>query len=524
MKSFPIRNSRLVASISLLSAVVAISLGAPPLQSFGGDPQLPANDHTRWFDTNIGATVRTGNRVKEFVDAYSYFDAVVQAIRSTTGAGHFVYIAGWWMTDSFNIVPPYATRLITELTNASARGVEIRALLWDQQGTQNTDEVARINALANGAAILDNRTLNIGSHHQKIICVNGSNGFFAFCGGIDLNPDRIYATGAGPNAAGDTAGAPLNDVQCRVDGGGAFDILQVFRERWMDHPSRSDLPAAKRNLISDTSVPNAPGPIAGEVNRVQIGRTYGNGNRHRGIDNTGFPRFAPKGYSFAPNGAQQCAQMILKGISGARKFIYIEDQYFVDTVPSFAGNDVRAALITALTHIEKLIVLIPESSITPLKTPLSDSQTAYRRSLLINALRAAGGAKVQVFHLAPPGAYKTYVHSKTWIFDDEYAIIGSANCNRRSWTHDSEIAAGIWDQGVADKSRLRIPHQLRMLLWSKYLNITDMTKLRDGLASAAIWSALPPGSKVQEYDYTLAPGAPFNANYLWDTFIDPDGS
>src|SRR5208337_1953172 len=32
-----------------------------------------------------------------------------------------------------------------------------------------------------------------------------------------------------------------------------------------------------------------------------------------------------------------------------------------------------------------------------------------------------------------------YVHSKTWIFDDEFLISGSANCNRRGYSHDSEL-------------------------------------------------------------------------------------
>ena len=37
-----------------------------------------------------------------------------------------------------------------------------------------------------------------------------------------------------------------------------------------------------------------------------------------------------------------------------------------------------------------------------------------------------------------------YVHSKTWVIDDEFAIVGSANCNRRGYTHDSEASVGVY--------------------------------------------------------------------------------
>ena len=44
-----------------------------------------------------------------------------------------------------------------------------------------------------------------------------------------------------------------------------------------------------------------------------------------------------------------------------------------------------------------------------------------------------------------PG-YPIYVHAKLCIIDDEWAKVGSDNINRRSWTHDSELACAVVDE------------------------------------------------------------------------------
>jgi phosphatidylserine/phosphatidylglycerophosphate/cardiolipin synthase-like enzyme len=116
-----------------------------------------------------------------------------------------------------------------------------------------------------------------------------------------------------------------------------------------------------------------------------------------------------------------------------------------------------------------------------------------------------------------------------WIFDDEYAIIGSANCNRRSYTYDSEVVAGILDEG--NGRDLRFAHRLRMDLWALHLNM-NAAQLTDGVASAAFWLR-PRGStsRVERHDENAGietvfkvPGGRTAADKLWTTGIDPDGS
>jgi len=498
------------------------------------DRRLSREEVMRWF---VGGTdsqgqpmgrVTSNNRVSYLIRGRSTFDAMIKAMRTASTSGHFIYLLGWWMSDDFplaggvtppaggvtpparGVTPPARGVTMQQLfTDASKAGVTVRAMLWDQAPNgpsnlrQNTAEVNRINALPNGAAILDNRTLNIGSHHQKILIVNGSEGLYAFCGGVDINPDRIWTVTTGTFSSGG-AGTPLHDVHCQIQGPAAFDLLQIFQQRWNDHPDHVDLDRRKGSL----PMISPPAPLPNGREWVQIGRTFGNGNAHRGIDSENFG-IRPRGYTFLRGraGEQTVKRMILHAIRQARQFIYLEDQYLVSL-------EIRDALIRALPNIKHLTILIPDGSISDLR------QGNFRRREFIAPLRAAGGGKVRVFHPHPPRGRFGYVHSKMWVFDDEYAIIGSANCNRRGYTHDSEVVAGICDEGNGED--LRFAHRLRIDLWALHLKM-DPAKLTDGIASAAYWLRPVGTGRVEPHDENAGIDL-VNTDTFWNNLIDPDGS
>jgi phosphatidylserine/phosphatidylglycerophosphate/cardiolipin synthase-like enzyme len=457
----------------------------------------------RWYETggnppNRRQPVRAGNDVQYFVDGPTTFKEMVRVIRTAKSRGHFIYLLGWWMSYDFELIPgdhnstmlsPESVtnpRLTSLLENADRSGVQVRAMLWDQwedpryplTPSPNGQAVRNINGWLNrGAAIHDNRVLSsergpdhqIGSHHQKVLIVKGSEGLIAFCGGIDINPDRIHNVGA-------TIGAPFQDVHCCIKGPAAHDLLTIFLERWKDHPD-SARPAGKPNvpllgLTDDPVKPSIRLRPAGKI-YVQIGRTYGNGNPTTGHPGVG------GGYSFAPDGERTVLPMILKAITEARKFIYIEDQYLV-------SMEISQALVTALQNNPKLIViiLIPHESVTFL-----GFQTQFRRRAFIAPLRPFGASRVGVFFLGTPQCNPgTYVHSKMMVVDDEYAIVGSANLARRSLTHDSEAIAGICDTSPDSFAK-----RLRVALWAKHLG-KPASGLSDGVASAKHWFALRPGT------------------------------
>ena len=155
------------------------------------------------------------------------------------------------------------------------------------------------------------------------------------------------------------------------------------------------------------------------------------------------------------------------------------------------------ALAAAMARVEHVTILIPHSTITDMPGIWG------LRKVFVDKLRRADSRKAHIFVRFPygPTVPHSYVHAKTWIFDDEYAFIGSANCNVRSWTHDSEVGVGVYDDFLDDKPTLTFAHRLRIRLWAEHLNMNDPlghALLVDPVASSVRWFG--PGTQVQPYD------------------------
>jgi phosphatidylserine/phosphatidylglycerophosphate/cardiolipin synthase-like enzyme len=483
-----------------------------------------ALDPTRWSNILMGAIstntgLRTGNAVTYLIDGPATFAAMLTAISSTSGSGHYIYLLGWQLVDNVSLDPSStptggatSNTFADLMTAASARGVQIRAMLWKQYKGLNQPEVDFINTLANGAAILDNATSDpvLGSHHQKVLVVKGSDGLIGFCGGIDINSDRVSwgsvttssgsASGSdssGNPAAGSpdggtavdassssgTSGAPLHDVHCQVMGPSAWDLLLTFVRRWDHHPDHSAIDSSKGDLLGRTeAVPaSASTPSStGSSCSVAIGRTF-----TPATPGTSVPK------------ERDVAGLLLAAIANAQRFIYMEDQYLI-------SPEAAAALNARVPNLQHLTILIAASEISDLPC-----RWRYRQQFIdavTNGLSAADAAKVRVFQLVTPpastpptfGAH-TYVHSKTWVFDDELAVIGSANCNRRGWQSDSEADAFIFDDAPPAVGSLTFAQLLRCDLWSEHLGI-PAGNLTDGVASVSNWVTSSPSSRVLPYD------------------------
>jgi phosphatidylserine/phosphatidylglycerophosphate/cardiolipin synthase-like enzyme len=199
--------------------------------------------------------------------------------------------------------------------------------------------------------------------------------------------------------------------------------------------------------------------------------------------------------------------MILHAIGQATNYIYFEDQFMV-------SPDASRALQQALTKQPQLqlIILIPDFPIV-----VSSVLTAKHREQFLAPLKAIAPDRVHVFVREPPGGQHTYIHSKTWIFDDKFAIIGSANCNNRSWTYDSEVVSGVCDPG--DGVNQRMPHRLRVELWAEHLNATA-DQLDDWSAAVALWSHPPLGNHIRPY-ISWMPWV-FGCESFWNNVVDPD--
>jgi phosphatidylserine/phosphatidylglycerophosphate/cardiolipin synthase-like enzyme len=491
--------------------------------------QRPSSIPNRWRSVMGGKKARLGNQVDFLIDGAATYQAMVQAIKTATEKQHYIYLLGWWLTDCFPLISGDPNSTIFKLfTDASRRGVQIRVMLWDQFGTQNSAEVDRINKLANGGAILDNDTLKFGSHHQKLLVIRGNRGLLGFCGGVDINPDRVvsnpkqafpgcsgrgssnqvYTAESSPNidrkviinssggvsaqGSGVIAGAPFTDIHCRIQGPAAHDLLTTFIQRWQAHPKHQTIDRTKGKLRGLHE--RLPAPRGNHL--VRIARTFNLINPKKCIK------------------ARSVRSTTIAAIRAARKFIYIEDQYLV-------SMEAAAELRKALPNIQHLTIVIPHSSITDLP------QVWARRKAFIDFLKSGPHAnKVQVFYLVNPksGGFGpfTYVHTKTWIIDDELAIIGSANCNRRSWTYDSEVNALIYDPIPVGVGNLPFAQRLRIARWSKHLNVASAL-VKDGVTSAILWLKPPTGAWIRPYNQNAGKDPSSHKLISWDSFVDPSG-
>jgi phosphatidylserine/phosphatidylglycerophosphate/cardiolipin synthase-like enzyme len=193
-----------------------------------------------------------------------------------------------------------------------------------------------------------------GVYHQKFAVVRTDTGHFGYCGGIDLNPDRL------DDENHLVQGVPYHDVHTKVEGPAVRDLSISFNERWTRDGS-GDV------LTFDPPSAATLGTPGSDI--VQVARTY-------------FAAADPsRQLAFAPNGDRTIADSMLAAIEQAREFIYIEDQYL--TPP----QAYRQALIDKVTNgeIKKLIIAIPGITDQPFGEIV--------RTQLITDLRAADAGR-----------------------------------------------------------------------------------------------------------------------------------
>ena len=91
--------------------------------------------------------------------------------------------------------------------------------------------------------------------------------------------------------------------------------------------------------------------------------------------------------------------------------------------------------------------------------------------------------RVHVFDLENAVGTPIYVHAKVCVIDDVWACAGSANLNRRSWSHDGELSCAVLDDtrddreprdpsGLGDGAR-RFARDLRLTLLREHLDRAD---------------------------------------------------
>src|SRR6266851_4945849 len=93
-----------------------------------------------------------------------------------------------------------------------------------------------------------------------------------------------------------------------------------------------------------------------------------------------------------------------------------------------------------------------------------------RRPAALSLIHAAAPGRVAVYGAENHAGTPVYVHAKVCVIDDEWASVGSDNFNRRSWTHDSELSAVVWDTAQALGGGGQYARDLRLALAREHLD------------------------------------------------------
>ena len=289
-----------------------------------------------------------------------------------------------------------------------------------------------------------------------------------------------------------------------------------------------------------------PKPIPEGTHLVQTLRTFPPGKK----------------YKFAPDGELGILEAYKKAIDNAREYIYIEDQFFF-------SEEIAKAIAEALKRGIKVIVVVPfitEEDLTLdkmieilafsdyapylykiwlLKKSLEHIKEAipaeiwFRRNKVIDIIEenlpGKNKSTFEVYYIynpKNPGSDELkedkryiFVHSKLMVVDDIWAIISSANINRRSMTYDSEIGVAVID-GAIEKGRRKFARDLRIRLWAEHLK-KNPKDLDDPMKAIKLWPTNLDDIVGHVKVYPRPTGTRFISenlvDWFWEEFFDPDG-
>ena len=125
-----------------------------------------------------------------------------------------------------------------------------------------------------------------------------------------------------------------------------------------------------------------------------------------------------------------------------------------------------------------LVVVVPRHPDVDGRFALPPNQVGRQEAMEV--ARKAAPDRVHVFDLENHAGTPIYVHAKVSVIDDVWACTGSANLNRRSWSHDSELSCAVLDDtrderaprdpgGLGDGAR-RYARDLRLRLMREHLD------------------------------------------------------
>ncbi len=367
-------------------------------------------------------------RAALLVDGKAYFRAFAQAALRATRS---IVIVGWDFHSQtrLHLNEPGVPDLLGEFLNclvARQRRLEVFILTWDcpfvfAKGRESPTQRELEWRPRRRVRFRYDSNCPLGSAlHQKIVVIDGA---VAFCGGMDLTlgrwdtPEHRVGDPRRMNPGETDPYGPIHDTMLAVDGQAARELQSLVSQRWRVATGKPLPPVGIQSDPWPTSVP----ALFSDVD-VALARTV------------------------PPNGDQpavaEVQALYLDMIAAARRYIYLENQYF--TAQSL--GEALAARLAEPQGPEVVVVLRLGSS-----GWLEARTMEALRTVLLHKLRAADRfGRLHACYPSTEGASTETccdVHSKLMIVDDEWLRVGSANFANRSLGLDTECDLAIEARG-----------------------------------------------------------------------------
>lgn len=423
--------------------------------------------------------VAGAGRASFLVDGEAYFDAF---LRAAERAERSILILAWDF-DSRTVLRYDAqdrpVETMGEFLNRLCQrrpALRVRILDWDFPVVYGTDrEYSPIFGLSwkphrHIEFRFDDTHPLAGSHHQKIVVIDDK---LAFTGGLDITNRRWDTPRHAPDDPRrkfeDEPYPPFHDVMVAVDGEAARELAAIARQRWT---------AATHRKVKPVATPGDPWPaqLPAHMRDVRLA-----------ISCTAPPVGSTPG-------VHHVESMYLDMIAAAKRYIYIENQYFT-------SERIGLALEERLTEPDPPEIVLVTRRLS--HGWLEEVTMHTLRTRLVRRLREVDAHGR--FHAYYPHvdclADGTCIdlHSKVMIVDDEWLRIGSSNLSNRSMGVDTECDVTIEAQG--DPARRQAIRAFRDVLLAEHAGVAveEIARACEELASmSAAIEKLSRGAKRLE--------------------------
>jgi len=407
------------------------------------------------------------NAFDGFRDEVGTFEAMQKAVESL-GDRDDLFIGSWQFIPTALplTTPPSGSKAKTWadlLAVKATQGVRVRVIIAQQPlGSPLMTPFPPLDALITGLPpdkrdnfkyIVSAHPDAFGTHHRKFMVARTRKSTVAFCGGLDISSNRT--------SPGWGIGFVWHDVGAKLEGLIAHDLEREFVEHW--NRARGSFTVklagwkAFEVLVQGTATSTDKLP---DFNKhpLQMLRTVSVGPDPQNIRRDDIWR------------------AYFRLIGRARRFIYLENQYFNE--PKLADAIVRQAEAQP-----ELIVIVMVGTGTDDIQKVDPRATGIERAkqvALVDITQDAFALRLQFFKrllVAPltPDRVRVYtlnykdgiLHTKLILVDDEALSVGSANANPRGFFFDTELNV-VLDHAQTAK-------EFRQRLWGHNLGVAQDT-------------------------------------------------